>query len=82
MARIYIVEDDESIAELIAATLQAAGHQTHIAPDADHLAEALRTGVPQLLLLDLMLPGKDGLTLLREWKQASATQAVPVIILS
>lgn len=82
MAKIYIVEDDENIGELIAATLLAAGHETVLVPNADRLAERMKQEAPQLLLLDIMLPGKDGWAILKSWKEAAETAAIPVIILS
>jgi len=82
MAKIYIVEDDENIGELIAATLSAAGHEATLVPNAEKLTERVKQDVPQLLLLDIMLPGKDGWSILKSWKEASETAAIPVIILS
>lgn len=82
MARIYIVEDDENIGELIAAALLAAGHETTLVTNADKLAERMKQGLPQLLLLDIMLPGKDGWSILKSWKEAAETASIPVIILS
>ncbi len=82
MALIYIVEDDESIGMLIQATLQAAAHTTRLMPDAEALETALAMETPQLLMLDIMLPGKDGWAILSEWKARDKTRSVPVIILS
>lgn len=82
MAKIYIVEDDENIGELIAATLGAAGHEAQLMTDADKLWEKIRQEAPQLLLLDIMLPGKDGWSILKTWKETAETANVPVIILS
>ncbi len=82
MARIYIVEDDENIGELIAATLSAAGHDATLVTNADKLAERVKQGLPQLMLLDIMLPGKDGWSILKAWKETAETAAIPVIILS
>ncbi len=82
MARIYIVEDDENIGDLIVATLSAAGHDAILVPSADKLLERVKQGLPQLLLLDIMLPGKDGWSILKSWKEAAETAAIPVIILS
>lgn len=82
MAKIYIVEDDENIGELIAATLSAAGHEAALVGSADGLTEKMKQEPPQLLLLDIMLPGKDGWSILKAWKEAPETAAIPVIILS
>lgn len=82
MALIYITEDDESIGMLIQAALHAASHQTRLMRSAAELERALVEQTPQLLLLDIMLPGKDGWTVLSEWKAHPRTRSIPVIILS
>ena len=82
MSLIYIVEDDESIGMLIQAALQAAAHETRLMADAAQLEKALEEELPALLLLDIMLPGKDGWKVLAEWKARPRTAAVPVMILS
>lgn len=82
MSLIYIVEDDESIGMLIQAALNAAAHETRLMPNAAALERALEEEVPGLLLLDIMLPGKDGWTVLVEWKERPRTARIPVIILS
>lgn len=83
MSRIYVVEDDESISALIAAVLGAAGHEVRTMESGAPLEQLVAAGeTPDLLLLDIMLPGKDGLALLREWKARPSTSAIPCIILS
>lgn len=82
MALIYIVEDDESIGMLIQAALNAAAHQTRLMENAAALEKAIEEELPGLLLLDIMLPGKDGWTVLTEWKARSRTAGIPVIVLS
>jgi two-component system alkaline phosphatase synthesis response regulator PhoP len=83
LSRIYVVEDDESISALIAAVLGAAGHEVRTMESGAPLEQLVAAGeTPDLLLLDIMLPGKDGLTLLREWKARPSTSAIPCIILS
>lgn len=82
MALVYIVEDDESIGLLIQAALNAASLQTRLLQDAASLERAVEEEVPSLLLLDIMLPGKDGWSVLSEWKSRGKTENVPVIILS
>ena len=82
MALIYIVEDDESIGMLIRAALNAAAHETRLMESAAELEQAIEEEVPGLLLLDIMLPGKDGWTILSEWKSRPKTAGIPVIILS
>lgn len=82
MALIYIVEDDESIGMLIQAALNAAAHETRLMVNAAELEKAIEEEIPALLLLDIMLPGKDGWTVLAEWKSRPRTADVPVVILS
>lgn len=82
MALIYIVEDDESIGMLIQAALGAAAHETRLMQNASELEQAIAEELPGLLLLDIMLPGKDGWTVLNEWRARPRTAGVPVIILS
>lgn len=82
MALIYIVEDDESIGMLIRAALNAAGHETRLMQEAFELERALEEEIPGLLVLDIMLPGKDGWQILSEWKARARTAGIPVIILS
>jgi len=78
-ARILIVEDEAKIAALLADYLQAAGHVTEILGDGAQALERLRQSPPDLLVLDLMLPGLDGLSLCRELRQFSA---LPVLMIS
>lgn len=82
MALIYIVEDDENIAELIRASVQTAGHTGMVFGSAKGLYAVLQTKRPDLILLDIMLPETDGLTILRELKASEATREVPVIFLT
>lgn len=83
MSRIYVVEDDENISALTSAVLSAAGHEVRTLDSGAALDRLIAAGeLPELLLLDIMLPGKDGLTLLGEWKARPSTAAIPVIILS
>ncbi|MGH9196898.1 MAG: response regulator transcription factor [Acidimicrobiia bacterium] len=80
--RIAIVEDDRDIAELIQRYLDKDGFRTEIlASGAEALAEA-RKQPPDLILLDLMLPGLDGLEVCRMLRMDSATAHIPIIILT
>lgn len=77
--RILIVEDEAKIAALLADYLQAAGYETQILGDGAQALTLLRQSPPALLVLDLMLPGLDGLSLCRELRQFSA---LPVLMVS
>jgi DNA-binding response OmpR family regulator len=80
MGRILIVEDNADLAEGIAFNLGLEGHQTLIAPDGVSAVAAVGSFDPQLVLLDLMLPGLDGYQVLRAIRADGPR--VPVIILS
>ena len=79
---IYLVEDDESIRELVVYTLQTTGFAARgFACAADFWAEVKRE-LPSLVLLDIMLPDEDGLTILRRLRESSRTAKLPVIMLT
>lgn len=82
MACIFIVEDEERIGLLIEKTVTKAGHEAVVLRDARELEARLKAQTPDLLLLDLMLRGKNGFDILTDWKRARATARIPVIILS
>ena len=77
--RILIVDDDENIAELISLYLIKECFDTHIVSDGEAALTAVKTYQPDLMLLDIMLPGIDGYEVLRELRKASN---LPVILLS
>jgi DNA-binding response OmpR family regulator len=80
MGRILIVEDNADLAEGIAFNLKLEGHETVIAPDGIKGVDSFRSFSPDLVLLDLMLPGIDGYEVLRLIRADG--RRVPVIILS
>ncbi len=77
---IYCVEDDESIQSLELYTLISAGFEARGFACGDSFLRALRTEKPELVILDVMLPGKNGVELLRELKSSSDTWGIPVIM--
>lgn len=79
---IYLVEDDRNIRELIIYTLNSTGFEAKGFESAKELDRALKTQSPELLLLDIMLPGEDGLSILRRLRQDPAYQSLPVIMLT
>ena len=79
---IYCVEDDISIRELMLYTLRASGFEAEGFCDGAALFEALEKHRPQLITLDIMLPGMDGIEILRRLRSAAATAAIPVIMAS
>lgn len=79
---IYSVEDDASIRELILYALRQAGYEAEGFEEGTALMKALSGSVPDLILLDLMLPGEDGITLLRRIRNDARVRSVPVILLT
>lgn len=79
---IFCVEDDSSIRDLMIYTLNTAGFEAHGFSEGDSLMEALKENTPELIMLDIMLPGDDGITLLKKLKSQNRTAAIPVIMAS
>lgn len=82
MSRILVVEDEASIAELISINLRHAGHEVGVAATADLAQQAVADALPDLVLLDWMLPGQSGLALIARWRAESRTRQLPVIMLT
>ena len=79
---IYCVEDDSSILELMLYTLRASGFEAEGFSDGFSLFEALKTCKPKLIMLDIMLPGMDGIAILKQLRSDSHSENIPVIISS
>ncbi len=77
---IYCVEDDESIRDIEVYTLRSTGFQAEGFADGALFFEALKIKIPALILLDVMLPGEDGISLLKRLKASPATRGIPVIM--
>ena len=77
---IYCVEDDAGIRDLMIYTLQASDLQAKGLPDADAFWAAMEKDKPKLILLDIMLPGEDGISILKKLKAQSTTADIPVIM--
>ena len=80
--RILIVEDETSIRDMVAFALRKANIETMVAGDAAEAQEAINRAVPDLILLDWMLPGTSGLELARRWRKQEPTSEVPIIMLT
>lgn len=78
---IYIVEDDESIRELVLYALNNEGYSGKGCRDFEEFKAALEEDSPALVLLDIMLPGKDGISILK-WMREGKYKEVPVIMLT
>ena len=79
---IYCVEDDTSIRELMLYALRASGFEAEGFSDSTGLFAALDITSPQLILLDIMLPGMDGSEILKQLRRSPATAQIPVIMAS
>ncbi|MGN1480913.1 response regulator [Porcipelethomonas sp.] len=79
---IYIVEDDSSIRELVVYTLKMAGFEADSCSCGEELYKVLDNTVPELILLDIMLPGEDGISILQKLRRSSNTKKVPIIMLT
>ena len=77
---IYCVEDDSSIRDLMIYTLNSAGFEAKGFDGADTLFDALQTEKPQLIMLDIMLPGEDGISILKKLRMQGTTEDIPVIM--
>lgn len=79
---IYCVEDDSNIRDLVVYILESTGLKACGFEDGKAFIEALAFETPELVLLDIMLPGEDGLTILKKLKSSSRTSEIPVIMLT
>ena len=79
---IFCVEDDSNIRELVVYTLESTGFQARGFEDGSSFLEALALETPELVLLDIMLPGEDGMELLRKLKASKKTREIPVIMVT
>lgn len=79
---IFCVEDDSNIRELVVYTLNTTGMQARGFEDGNSFFKALASETPELVLLDIMLPGEDGLSILKKLKMYSKTKNIPVIMVT
>lgn len=82
MALIYLVEDDENIREIESFALKNSGYSIEDFDCAKAFRERLKTKVPDLVLLDIMLPDEDGLSVLRRIRSHPETKKIPVIMVT
>ena len=82
MSSVLVVEDEAAIAELIAINLRHAGFDVMIASDADAAHREVARVLPELVLLDWMLPGQSGVQLARRWRSEARTRELPLIMLT
>lgn len=79
---IYCVEDEKNIRELLVYTLETTGFTAKGFADGRELKVALKEEIPNLILLDIMLPGDDGYTILEKLRSSPDTKSIPVIMVT
>ena len=82
MSRVLVVEDESAIAELISINLRHAGYEVIIAATADQAQAQVDGVLPDLVVLDWMLPGQSGLVLAKRWRAQARTRDLPIIMLT
>lgn len=82
MEKIYILEDDKNIAEIEQFALKNAGYDVYVFGTAKEFMEDLNKEVPDLVVMDIMLPDKDGISVLRDMRSEQRTAKVPVIMVT
>jgi two-component system phosphate regulon response regulator PhoB len=81
-ANVLIVEDEADLRELVRYNLEAEGFRVSLAESGDEAVERIRDGVPDLILLDWMLPGLSGIELCRRWRSREETARTPIIMIT
>ena len=82
MQTILVIEDEGDIADLVAFNLRRNNFNVELSPDGLHGLASARSLLPDLIVLDLMMPGMDGISLFKELQKDSATRKIPVIMLT
>jgi DNA-binding response OmpR family regulator len=82
MAKILVAEDEKQIGDMIAFKLSNSGHQVVRAPDGEEALRLASRELPDLILLDAMMPGVSGFEVLRRLKGNSSLRAIPVIMVT
>jgi two-component system, OmpR family, phosphate regulon response regulator PhoB len=82
MSSVLVVEDETAIAELIAINLRHAGFEVTLAENAEQAQAAVDAVLPDLVLLDWMLPGQSGVVIARRWRTDARTKDLPIIMLT
>jgi CheY-like chemotaxis protein len=82
MAKVLVVEDDRFLISAYRAKLSKSGYEVHMAGDGEEALEHLKTEHPDIILLDLVMPRKDGFATLAEIRQIESLKNVPVIVAS
>ena len=81
-ATILVVEDEPQVQELVAVNLEHAGHRVLRASSAEEAEAAIKEELPDVLILDWMLPGESGVSLARRLRGSERTQSLPILMLT
>jgi DNA-binding response OmpR family regulator len=82
MARVLVVDDEPDVLLLCRLNLEQRGHEVLEAPNGDEALDLARDGTPDLVVLDLMLPGIDGYQVLQSLRADERTSKIPVLVLT
>ncbi len=82
MTSVLVVDDDPDVCDLVTYKLEQSGFDVRRASDGDAALREVAKKVPDLVLLDVMMPGVSGLEVLERWRKDEATAAMPVIMLT
>jgi len=82
MARVLIVDDQAATVDLISATLRILGHEPISAYNGEQALDLITQHIPDIILLDMMMPGIDGLETLRRLRTTPGIEHIPVIVVS
>jgi two-component system phosphate regulon response regulator PhoB len=80
--KVLIIEDERPLTEVLAYNLRKEGYDTIVAHDGQEGLRKAQTALPDIILLDLMLPVKDGLEVCRELRAGERTRAIPILMLT
>ena len=81
-SKILIADDDPTIRRFLATLLADRGYEIHEAPDGEQACQLAGTLKPDLMLLDLIMPFRDGFDVLQELKRGEETSRIPIIVMS
>jgi CheY-like chemotaxis protein len=82
MAKILLVEDDAILVEMYQAKFELEGHEVEVATNGEECLEKLKSYVPELILLDILMPKLNGFHVLKEIKKQPNLRQIPVILLT
>jgi DNA-binding response OmpR family regulator len=80
--RIVVVDDDKEIREIVTFVLDLHGFEVSVAPNGQQLQQLLQQQIPDLIILDVMMPGEDGYHIFHTLRNDPRTQSIPVIIMT